>query len=159
MPTWGVGADRTKEFWRGVIRQLIAKGALDVETGEFATLHMIAERARPILRGEERVMLREESVVPRDRRRGSPDRNSRGRPAAEGVSGEGASLFDALRLWRSGEAKGQGVPPYVIFHDATLREIAAVRPGSLDDLAQVKGVGASKLTRYGAGVLKVLREA
>ena len=160
LPTWGIGADRTKDFWRGVIRQLIAKGALDVETGEFATLHLVTDRARPILRGEERVMLREESTPVRDRRRGSPDRNSRVRPAAaEGLDATGASLFDALRLWRSAEAKAQGVPPYVIFHDATLREIAAVQPGSLDDLASVKGVGASKLTRYGAGVLQVIRSA
>jgi len=160
LPTWGIGADRTKDFWRGVIRQLIAKGALDVETGEFATLHLVTDRARPILRGEERVMLREDSAPVRDRRRGSPDRNSRVRPAAaEGLDATGATLFDALRLWRSAEAKAQGVPPYVIFHDATLREIAAVQPGSLDDLASVKGVGASKLTRYGAGVLQVIRSA
>ncbi|WP_199445500.1 HRDC domain-containing protein, partial [Acidisphaera rubrifaciens] len=65
-------------------------------------------------------------------------------------------LFDALRAWRSTEAKAQGVPPYVIFHDATLREIAAVRPGDLDALGQVRGVGASKLGRYGAAVLAVI---
>ncbi len=159
LPTWGIGADRSGDFWRGVIRQLIAKGALDVETGEYATICLVQDRARPILRGEERVMLRDDTPKPRDRQRGSPDRNSRVKPAAaEGLSAEGASLFDALRLWRSSEAKGQGVPPYVIFHDATLREIAAVRPGSLDDLGQVKGVGASKLGRYGAGVLEVIRQ-
>ena len=157
LPTWGIGADRPKDFWRGVIRQLIAKGALDVESGEFATLHLVTEKARPILRGEERVMLREEAP-PRDRRRGSPDRNSRVRPEATAtLSPEENTLFDALRLWRSSEAKGQGVPPYVIFHDTTLRDIAAVRPGTLAELGQVKGVGATKLARYGAGVLAVLQ--
>ncbi|MCW3473982.1 DNA helicase RecQ [Limobrevibacterium gyesilva] len=159
LPTFGVGADRSQGFWRGVIRQLIAKGALNVETGEFATLSLIMDRARPILRGEEKVMLRADAPVEKDRRRGSPDRNGRVKPAAaEGLSAEAGSLFDALRLWRSSEAKAQGVPPYVIFHDATLREIAAVRPATLDELGLVKGVGASKLARYGAGVLEVLRQ-
>jgi ATP-dependent DNA helicase RecQ len=158
LPVFGIGADRPKDFWRGVIRHLIALGAIEVDMGEFATMSLVTDRARPILRGEERVMLRDDILTVRDRRRGSPDRNSRVTPAAaEGLSVEGASLFDALRLWRSTEARAQSVPPYVIFHDATLREIAAVRPASLDELAQIKGVGATKLTRYGAGVLGVLR--
>ena len=156
LPTWGIGADRSADFWRGVIRQLIAKGALDVETGEYATVCLVPDRARPILRGEEKVMLRDDVPKPRDRRR-TADR-ARGRPEVDGLSAEGTTLFDALRVWRSAEAKGQGVPPYVIFHDATLREIAAVRPGTLDDLGMVKGVGASKLGRYGAGVLEVIRQ-
>ena len=59
-------------------------------------------------------------------------------------------------LWRSGEAKAQGIPPYVIFHDTVLREIAAVRPGCMEELGQIKGVGASKLQRYGAAVLAVM---
>jgi len=97
-------------------------------------------------------MLREDILVDKDRRRGSPDRTARAKPAAEG-----GGPFDELRLWRSAEAKAQNLPPYVIFHDTTLREIAAVRPGTLDELAQIKGVGASKLSRYGAAVLEVLR--
>jgi len=76
----------------------------------------------------------------------------------ESLDAEASSLFDALRAWRSGEAKAQSVPPYVIFHDAVLREIAAIRPVGEDELGQIKGVGASKLARYGAGVLKVVRE-
>ena len=157
LPTWGIGADRPKDFWRGVIRQLIAKGVLDVETGEFATIRLDADRARPILRGEERVMLRDDTPAPRDRRRGSPDRNSRPRSDADGLSSEGSNIFDTLRLWRSSEAKSQSVPPYLIFHDTTLREIAAVRPTAMDDLGMIKGVGASKLVRYGAAVLAAIR--
>ncbi len=72
-------------------------------------------------------------------------------------SPEAAGLFEALRQWRAGEAKTQGVPPYVIFHDTTLREIAAVRPDSLGELGEVKGVGASKLVRYGDQVLAVVQ--
>ncbi|CAH2599094.1 ATP-dependent DNA helicase RecQ [Rhodovastum atsumiense] len=156
LPTFGIGADRTRNFWRGVIRQLVARGALQVESGELPTLSLVTEKARPILRGEERVMLREDILIERDRRRGSPERRSRVRP---GMAEEpGGTLFDALRLWRSGEARAQGVPPYVIFHDSVLREIAAVRPASLDELGEVKGVGASKLTRYGARVLGVVRD-
>jgi ATP-dependent DNA helicase RecQ len=155
LPTYGVGADRPALYWRGVIRQLIAKGALTVETGEFATIALVMEKARPILRGEEKVMLRADIAAERDRRRGSPDRN---RPA-QSLSAEGNALFDAMRLWRSAEAKAQSVPPYVIFHDSTLREIAAVQPRSLDELAQIKGVGASKLARYGVGLLQALLEA
>jgi ATP-dependent DNA helicase RecQ len=66
------------------------------------------------------------------------------------------SLYEALRLWRLAEAKGQSIPPYVIFHDSVLRDIAALRPTTLDELAQIKGVGASKLERYGTRVLGVL---
>ena len=76
------------------------------------------------------------------------------RRRAGGVGSQ--ALFEALRAWRAGEAKSQAVPPYVIFHDATLREIAAVRPASLDELGQIKGVGASKLQRYGTEVLEVV---
>ncbi len=165
LPTFGIGADRTENFWRGAIRALIARGAIDVESGQFATLHLVQDKARPILRGEERVMLRQDILVApaakadaaKDRRRNSPDRNSKTVPvAAIGLPPGAASLFDKLRLWRVSEAKAQSVPPYVIFHDTTLREIAAVRPASLDALGQVKGVGASKLARYGSGVLEAL---
>jgi ATP-dependent DNA helicase RecQ len=158
LPTFGVGADRTRTFWRGVIRQLIALGALEVDMGEFATMRLVQDKARPILRGEQTVMLREDILIEKDRRRGSPDRNARAKPAA-GLPEAGGGLFDALRGWRSAEAKAQNVPPYVIFHDTTLREIAAVRPATLDEMAQIKGVGASKLSRYGMPVLEVLRRA
>jgi ATP-dependent DNA helicase RecQ len=154
LPTFGIGADHPEVFWRGVIRQLIAHGAIAVEMGEFSTLSLDQERARPILRGEQKIMLRHDSSTPKDRRRPAAGRDRA--PAAE-LGAAGATLFDALRLWRSAEAKAQGVPPYVIFHDSTLREIAAVQPAGMDVLAQIKGVGASKLERYGASVLAALR--
>jgi ATP-dependent DNA helicase RecQ len=158
LPTFGVGADRPALYWRGVIRQLIAKGALSVETGEFATITLVMERARPILRGEERVMLRAEMAAAPNRARGTARARGSANPAAD-LSAEAGTSFEALRLWRSAEAKAQSVPPYVIFHDSTLREIAAVQPRSADELAQIKGVGASKLARYGDGVLAALRAA
>jgi ATP-dependent DNA helicase RecQ len=72
------------------------------------------------------------------------------------MAGEDMGLFETLRAWRATEAKAQGVPPYVIFHDTVLREIAAVRPAGLDALSEIKGVGASKLERYGALVLSLI---
>ena len=72
---------------------------------------------------------------------------------------EAAPVFDKLRAWRAAEAKTQSVPPYVIFHDSVLREIAAVRPASVEELGQIKGVGASKMQRYGVAVLGVIGEA
>jgi ATP-dependent DNA helicase RecQ len=125
--------------------------------GEYATISMNAERARPILRGEEQVMLRDDILATRVTARAA---ERKGRPAAEheALDGDAATLFDALRLWRSGEAKAQSVPPYVIFHDTVLREVAAIKPVNEDELGQIKGVGASKLARYGAGVLAVVRD-
>ncbi len=156
LPTYGIGADRSPGFWRGVIRQLIVRGALRTDSGEYASLSLVTEHARPILRNEATVMLREEgeaSTLPA-RTRARRERAPAGAPAVAGDD----PLFDALRAWRSGEAKTQAVPPYVIFHDSVLREIAAARPGGLDDLGEIKGVGGSKLSRYGAAVLDIVRQ-
>jgi ATP-dependent DNA helicase RecQ len=156
LPTFGVGRDQPSRFWHGVIRQLVALGALDVAEadGGFRLLRLDAERARPILRGEERVMLREEAEAPRAER-GRRRAIALVPPAAQGEADSG--LFEALRAWRAQEAKSQSVPPYVIFHDSVLREIAAVRPRNLDELGSIKGVGTSKLARYGGEVLAALR--
>jgi ATP-dependent DNA helicase RecQ len=158
LSVFGIGADRSRDYWRGVMRQLIARGVLEVDMGEFATVSIVSDRARPILRGETQVMLRDDILHPPKSSRVA-ERGGKTRPVAtEGLDGEGATLFEALRLWRSGEAKAQSVPPYVIFHDTVLREIAAMRPTREDELGQIKGVGASKLARYGEGVLRVVRE-
>ena len=152
LSTFGVGKAHSAGFWRGVIRQLIAMGVLSVDMGEFATLSLVTEKARPILRGEVGLSLRQDAP------QATPAR-SEGRaraPALPPAPGSGG-LFEALRAWRAEEAKAQRVPPYVIFHDSVLRDVAAVRPGSADQLGQIKGVGASKLGRYGAGVLGVVR--
>jgi ATP-dependent DNA helicase RecQ len=153
LPTFGVGAARPAAFWRGLVRQLITVGALDVDTEGHGGLFLVDEKARPILRGETKVLVREAVGAPR-----RPARPTR--PVVEvepeRIPPPPSSRFEALREWRAAEAKAQRVPPYVIFHDSVLREIAAVRPASLDELGQIKGVGASKLQRYGADVLGVL---
>jgi ATP-dependent DNA helicase RecQ len=150
LPTFGIGADHPAMYWRGLIRQLIALGALDVDTAGHGGLFLMQDKARPILRGETRVMLREEGMRRRDVLR--PQRATAPMPSAPLVPG----LFEALRAWRATEAKAQRIPPYVIFHDTVLRDIAAVRPASIEELGQIKGVGASKLQRYGVAVLGIL---
>ncbi len=154
LPTFGVGADRSANYWRGLIRQLIAIRALDVDTAGHGGLFLNQEEARPILRGEERVIMRQDATV-RARKAERGDRRGAARDHAP-IEGEDLGLFETLRTWRATEAKAQGVPPYVIFHDTVLREIAAVRPSGLDQLSEIKGVGASKLERYGALVLGLI---
>lgn len=158
LPTYGAGADRPPAFWRGVIRQLIARGALRTGSGEFASLSLVTEHARPILRAETKVMLREDAPAPVPASRKSARRERvEAAPVPAAVEGEG--LLDALRRWRTAEAKAQGVPPYFIFQDSVLREIAEVRPESLDLLGLIRGVGTAKLDRYGVAVLEIVRRA
>lgn len=154
LPTFGVGVDRSANYWRGLIRQLIAIRALDVDTAGHGGLFLNQDEARPILRGEARVIMRQDATA-RARKAERPDRRGAPREQAP-MDGEDMGLFETLRAWRATEAKAQGVPPYVIFHDTVLREIAAVRPSTLDDLSEIKGVGASKLERYGALVLALV---
>jgi ATP-dependent DNA helicase RecQ len=151
--TFGVGAGHAATYWRALIRQLIAVHALDVDTEGHGGLFLLEEHARPILRGEVQVMLRQDQ--PRPLRTERPERGRLG-ASAPATAMMDAGLYEALRLWRLAEAKGQGIPPYVIFHDSVLRDIAALRPSTPDELAQIKGVGASKLERYGRRVLGVL---
>ncbi len=153
LPLFGIGNERSAGFWRGVLRQLVARGALRVKSGEYASLELVPETARPILRGETQVMLHEEPPAPDP---ASREARSRTRSAPLDSAGPPANLFEALRVWRASAAKTQNVPPYVIFHDTVLRDIAAVRPATLEALGQIKGVGASKLERYGVDVLGVL---
>ncbi len=153
LPTFGVGRDVPEAAWRGVARQLVAQGALDIAVENHGEL-VPTEAARPILRGEAKVMLREDVIRPRAARSGARSaRADAPRPASDDPR------FAALREWRKAEAKAQQVPAYVIFHDATLAEIAARRPTCLETLREVPGVGESKLTRYGAAVLAALAEA
>jgi ATP-dependent DNA helicase RecQ len=149
LPTFGVGAEYAPPYWRGLIRQLIALGALDVDTQGHGGLFLVQDKARPVLRGETKVMLRQQGVA--RKRTDKPVK-----VAAQPAGPISQSTFDTLRAWRAAEAKAQAVPPYVIFHDTVLRDLAAVHPANLDELAQIKGVGASKLQRYGAAVLAIL---
>jgi ATP-dependent DNA helicase RecQ len=138
--------------WRGVVRQLLAAELLGVDSDGYGTLRLTPESGS-VLRGERTVLLRREpEKVSRSRSRGG----DAPRPAAADLDQATASVFEELRAWRAGAAREQGVPAYVVFHDATLREIAVRNPASLEELGTVSGVGATKLERYGPGVLAAL---
>jgi len=151
LSTFGVGADLDARTWRGVFRQLVAAGLLDVDTEGYGGLRL-TDASRAVLRGEQTVMLRKELPRRKQRERG----RATGSAAAIELSAGEQPLFEALRDLRTRLAREQNVPPYVIFHDATLRNITRLRPSSLDELAQVGGIGGTKLARYGEEVLAVL---
>jgi ATP-dependent DNA helicase RecQ len=151
LPTFGVGTDLDEPAWRSVARQLVAAGLLHADAQRHGAL-VLTEAARPVLRGETALQLR------RVRPRATQHKAARGKAPA-GPAAADAPVFDRLRAWRRAAAEAQGVPPFVIFHDSTLHELARLRPRDLPDLAQVSGVGARKLERYGEELLRVLAEA
>ena len=156
LSTWGIGGELPAAHWRGILDQLLFEGLLREDPNDGRPLILLgeADAVRAAYRGERKVQVRE----PAPTRSGRP-RKARAAAAHVLLTPDGEFLFDALRAWRREEASRQGLPPYVIFHDKTLQEIAAVRPLSLDSLAGIGGVGASKLERYGEAVLRVVRMA
>jgi ATP-dependent DNA helicase RecQ len=151
LSTFGIGTELSEQEWRGVVRQLLAQGLLAVNSDGFGTL-VITELSAAVLSGSRTVSLRREPERP-------PKRSTRSAKAAADLAPAAMPLFESLRAWRAAEAKEQGVPAYVIFHDATLREIATGRPGSLAELGTVSGVGEAKLERYGQRLLDALTSA
>ena len=146
--TFGIGGELSEKEWREVYRQLVIGGYLDVDDERYGALRLTA-RARPLLRGEEAFFMRR-------RPKPKPAKKERKRKAAAELPEEARALFEALREWRKQEAAERNVPPYVIFHDSTLRAIAALRPKNLRELATVDGVGEAKLKRYGEAVLLIV---
>ncbi len=147
LPVFGLGADLPAAQWSEIFRQLVARGYLVTDPDGYGALSL-AEAARPVLRGEEPVRLRHlREPASSGRRRRS------GAVAAPLATSADERLFERLRALRKSLAEAQQVPPYVVFHDATLREMAARRPATLAELAQVGGVGARKLERYGEAFL------
>ena len=160
LTVFGIGTELTEPQWRGVARQLLAQGLLTVE-GDYGTLALTAGSSDVLGRRRE-VMLRREPERPARparvraaRAAGAPGAGGAGAADAE-LTPAAAAVFERLRAWRGAAAKEQGVPAYVIFHDATLRQIAARPPGSLAALSRVSGVGEAKLAKYGEQVLGVL---
>ncbi len=152
LSVFGVGADLRESEWRGVVRQLLAQGLLGV-VGDYGTLALSADSAE-VLAGRRPVMLRREPE-PAARSRGPRPAKAAAAAAAELPAGA-AAVFERLRTWRAAAAKERGVPAYVIFHDATLRQIAAKSPSSLAGLAAISGVGEAKLAAYGEQILAEL---
>ncbi|MEU6245443.1 DNA helicase RecQ [Streptomyces sp. NPDC047024] len=154
LSVFGIGEDLSEGEWRGVVRQLLAQGLLAVE-GEYGTL-VLTEESGAVLRREREVPLRKEPKRPTTARSAGGRGERKGKTAAAELPAELVPVFEALRAWRAEQAKEQGVPAYVIFHDATLREIATARPASVRELGTIGGVGEKKLATYGEGVLAVL---
>ncbi len=167
LSTFGIGADITEQAWRGVLRQLVALGHVR-SVGDYNTLEL-SDSARAVLKGEVPVMLRVAADPPPKGRGGRVARGaSRSTGGAGGPGGAGkppplpldeAGLlrFAALKAWRGEVAREHKLPPYVVFHDATLAEMAREAPASLDALAGISGVGAKKLEAYGQEILRVLQ--
>ncbi|MEX0874258.1 MAG: DNA helicase RecQ [Actinomycetota bacterium] len=148
--TFGIGTELAESQWRAVFRQLIALGLLAPDPLRHGGLRL-TEASRPVLRGERTVTFREDVRARKVKRkietRGFGD-----------IDPRDATLWEALRLKRSELAKAQDVPPYVIFHDKTLREIVSKRPRTLDEFASIGGVGARKLELYGPAFLDVVAD-
>ena len=156
LSTFGIGSEHDAKQWRSIFRQLVASGLLETDLDHFGALRLTTA-ATPLLRGEQRLHLRADAPKP-ERRRKRDSAASRTTPTTTDLPTDAATRFAALRQWRSAIAREQNVPAYVIFHDATLRNIALKQPQDLDALALIGGVGAGKLERYGEAVLAVLRE-
>ncbi|HEX7022190.1 MAG TPA: DNA helicase RecQ [Trueperaceae bacterium] len=152
LSTYGIGTEHDERTWRSVLRQLVAGGYLTTDASGHGSL-LLTPASASVLKGQESVRLRLDPAPQKSRKV-----KAARRPPAE-LAGDEAVLWEALRARRTELAREQGVPPYVIFHDATLREMLEVRPTSLAQLADLSGVGRAKLERYGQAFLKVLLAA
>jgi len=151
LSTFGIGKELDEKAWRTVFRQLVAQGLLAVDHAGHGSL-LLTEASRAVLSGAQTVHLRQMQA-------GKPKAAAkRSTASAAGLDAAAERLWQRLREWRAGVAKEHGVPAYVVFHDATLAELARARPQSGIALGQVSGVGARKLERYGEALLELLRD-
>ncbi len=157
LSVFGIGTELSDPEWRGVIRQLLSQGLLMPE-GEYGTLGL-GESSREVLSGGRVVTMRRETREPRSRSRPGRKAGGTGGGVIADLSAPAAATFERLRAWRADAAREQGLPAYVVFHDATLRAIAALEPSSLAELATVSGVGEAKLARYGQSLLDMLAQS
>ena len=154
LSVFGVGKDLTDLQWRAVVRQLLAQGVLAVE-GDYGTLLSTPAGDEVLYRGRQ-IRLRDDPVRVPQAKPARASRAAASAAAATELSEADAAVFDQLRAWRGAAAKEQGVPAYVIFHDATLRQIASQSPSTLTELSTVNGVGDAKLAKYGQQILDIL---
>jgi ATP-dependent DNA helicase RecQ len=152
LSTYGIGKELTEKEWRAVFRQLIALGYLEIDHGSYGALKL-SPSSRPVLKGDQHVILRKQ-VEKKAAREG---RDGQHKTTTAQLDTDSHALFERLRIWRSATAKEHGVPAYVIFHDATLSEIARLSPQSADELRAVSGIGARKLESYGLALIEVCR--
>jgi len=158
LSTWAIGADTAQHTWRDVIDHLMFEGLLVEDPNEGKPLVRLGdpEAVRAVYRGERTIEVRQAPA----RAAAARERTRTGRNAAlDSLDADVRARFETLRAWRRDRAAEQRVPPYVIFQDKTLLEIALAEPGDLDRLAHIPGVGQTKLDRYGAAVLQALGQA
>ena len=158
LTVFGIGAELREAEWRGVVRQLLAQGLLAVE-GDYGTLEL-TEASAAVLRGTRGHAAARARAGRPSRSQARPRGAGQARAARRAAGGadltpEAAKVFERLRAWRAATAKEQGVPAYVIFHDATLRQIAA-EPPHAGRAVGINGVGENKLAKYGQQILDVL---
>jgi ATP-dependent DNA helicase RecQ len=154
LSTFGIGTELGEGEWRGVARQLLAQRLLAV-SGEHQTLALTPGSAE-VLGGRRTVLLRREA--PRAPRSRAASSQSTAATAETALPAEAEALFQRLRAWRAATAKEEGVPAYVVFHDATLRQIAVERPATLAAVGSISGIGENKLRKYGQQVLDTIGE-
>lgn len=152
--TYGIGTELTANEWKSVFRQLVANGYLRADPEGYGALQL-TEQCRPLLKGEQAIELRKDPVAKKSASSRSAGKRS-GPAVREQITDQAG--WDALRACRKELADKQGVPPYVIFHDTTLFDMLERRPETLEQLAEVSGVGAAKLEKYGEIFLQTLRE-
>ncbi|MGZ8289602.1 MAG: DNA helicase RecQ [Telluria sp.] len=153
LSVYGIGSERSEAEWRAILRQAIALGLVTVDHESYSSLKL-TDAARPVLKGGQKVQLRQYQKPAKQKRAPSA---SKGYVESE-LSKSEQEIFDRLRSWRMGTAREHNVPAYVIFVDATLREIAKAKPRSLDDLRGVSGVGEKKLASYGEEIVALIGE-
>ncbi|MFJ1648652.1 DNA helicase RecQ [Streptomyces sp. NPDC088258] len=154
LSVFGIGTELREAEWRGVARQMLAQGLIAVE-GDYGTL-VLTESSGEVLGGRRPVALRRE---PERAAKPAREKTAKARSAPVDLPDAAVPVFEALRAWRAASAKEQGVPAYVIFHDATLRAIAVLGPSTLAELGTVTGVGENKLAKYGEQILETLGTA
>jgi ATP-dependent DNA helicase RecQ len=152
LSVYGVGADRTEQEWRAILRQAFALGLVTVDHEAYSSLKL-TDAARAVLKGEQKVQLRQYQKPVKQKRASAP----RGYEETE-LSKSEQAIFDKLRWWRVETARAHGVPAYVVFQDASLREIAKVKPTSLEQLRGVSGVGEKKLVSYGDEIVAIIND-
>ena len=152
LSVYGIGAERSEQEWRAILRQVIALGLVTVDHEQFSSLKL-TDAARPVLKGGQKVQLRQYQKPVKQKRSSAP----KGYVETD-LDADEQRIFDRLRSWRMGAAREHGVPAYVIFVDATLREIAKARPTSLDALRGISGVGEKKLVSYGDEIVRLITD-
>ena len=153
LSVFGIGADRSEQEWRAILRQAIALGLVTVDHESYSSLKL-TDAARPVLKGGQKVQLRQYQKPVKQK---SASRASKGYVESD-LSNSEQAIFDKLRWWRVETARAHDVAAYIIFNDATLREIAKARPTTLSDLRGISGVGEKKLASYGDEIVALILE-